>query len=71
MKATLKTIYNKDGTRYGFHAQIKAGIYPAIGFSYDNYAEALKRATLNLRSLMEKHEGSIRIAQLFANIHQI
>ncbi len=76
MKVTLKTIYHDTmiGTNnivFGYHAKIQAGIYPAIGFSFDSKAHALDRAIKNLYSLIERQEGTNKVKLLFTNINTI
>ena len=76
MKATLKTIYhNSEASEiaipFGYHCKIQAGIYPAIGFSFDSKLEALKRATANLYNLIERNEGTNNANIYFKSINLI
>lgn len=76
MKATLKTIYhNSDVSElsipFGYHCKLQAGIYPAIGFSFDSKAHALDRAIKNLFLLIERNEGTNKANQYFKSINTI
>lgn len=78
MKATLKTIYHETALAlpaeqivFGYHARLQAGIYPAIGFSFDSKAHALSRAIANLYNLIERHEGTNKANAYYQNINSI
>lgn len=65
----MKTKYHNDGSVFGYHVIIDAGLYHAIGFTFDSATTALARACERLYKLVEKNEGTESANAFYQNIH--